>query len=99
MVTAGIVVSTIRLERLSSIIEALTVLLEPSSVAELRSPNKKRQTLSGYFNDHGQLAEAAAGLSGTAPGAYVTLNPVCVDFISLEVRTEKARPIRRAMNL
>jgi hypothetical protein len=68
--------------RLCSITGALAVLLEPNSVVELRSPNTNRQTVSGYFNDHKQLAQAAAGLSGTVPGVYVTPNPVRTDLLA-----------------
>jgi hypothetical protein len=72
----------IDVDRLCSITGALAVLLERNSVVELRSPNTNRQTVSGYFNDHKQLAQAAAGLSGTVPGVYVTLNPVRTDLLA-----------------
>jgi multisubunit Na+/H+ antiporter MnhG subunit len=32
--------------------------------------------MSGYFSDHQKLAENATRYSGTAQGAYITLNPV-----------------------
>jgi hypothetical protein len=82
VMTAGTAVSTANVDRLRSISEALAVILEPNSVAELRAPNTKQQTLSGYFNDHGQLAQAAADLSGRVPGVYVTLNPVRADLLA-----------------
>ena len=67
---------------LKPISEALGVLLEPNSVAELRAPNARGRTSSGYFNDHSLLTKAAAGLSGKAPGVYVTLNPVRPDLLA-----------------
>ena len=69
------------INRLSSINEALAVLLQPNSVAELRAPNAQGRTLSGYFDDNRLLAKAAAAVSGKAPGVYVTLNPVCADLL------------------
>jgi len=71
--------------RLSSISEALAVLLDPKSVVELRAPNAQGHTLSGYFNDHSLLAKAAFGLNGKAPGVYVTLNPVRADLLARAV--------------
>ncbi len=57
--------------------KALDVVLEPGSVAELRVPNTgNTKTVSGYFDDYDELAEAAAEWSGRAPGVYITLNPV-----------------------
>ena len=51
-------------DRLSSISEALAVLLEPNSVVELRAPNAQGRTLSGYFNDRSLFAKAACAISG-----------------------------------
>src|SRR5271157_5003836 len=79
---------------LRSISEALGVLLQPNSVAELRVPNAHGHTLSGYFDDHSLLATAAADISGKAPGVYVTLNPVRVDLLARAVN----RVIRFAKN-
>ena len=64
---------------------ALGVLLQPKSVTELRAPNVQGKTLSGYFNAHNPLAKVASGLSGKAPGIYVTLNPVRPDLLSRAV--------------
>jgi hypothetical protein len=59
-----------------SIHDAATVLFESGQVVELRCPNTRKGTLSGYFDDLGQLAETAEELSGKVNGVYVTLNPV-----------------------
>jgi Protein of unknown function (DUF3987) len=65
----------------SAILEALTLLMEPGGVVELRAldvstPTYRRpHTVSGYFDDRAKLAEAAASLRG-AKGIYITLNPV-----------------------
>jgi len=56
--------------------DALDILLEPGSVAELRILTSTRGVVSGYFDDLAKLAEAAARWDGKAPGVYVTLNPV-----------------------
>jgi hypothetical protein len=58
---------------------AINLLFGPESVVELRAMGvKKAGTVSGYFDgDHRkELIQAAAMLSGKAPGVYVTLNPV-----------------------
>ena len=77
-----------------SISEAMSILLEPDSIVELRAPGTQGHTLSGYFDDHSLLAKAAAGLSGKAPGVYVTLNPVRTDLLARAVN----RVIRFAKN-
>ena len=46
--------------------DALNVLLEPGSTAELRVPKTFDGTVSGYFDDFAELAAAAAVLDGTA---------------------------------
>jgi len=51
-------------------------LFEPGQIVELRCPNYKRGTASGYFSDMLLLWNAAKELSGKVPGVYVTLNPV-----------------------
>jgi hypothetical protein len=81
-------------DRLSSISEALAVLLEPNSVVELRAPNAQGRTLSGYFNDRSLFAKAACAISGKAPGVYVTLNPVRAALLARAVN----RVIRVAKN-
>jgi hypothetical protein len=58
------------------VIRALRILAAPGEVYELRVPESRRGTISGYFDDLEALAAAAARLSGTAPGIYATLNPV-----------------------
>ena len=68
-----------------SISDAISILLEPDSVAELRAPNAQGHTLSGYFDDYSLLAKEAAELSGQAPGVYVTLNPVRTDLLARAV--------------
>ena len=55
---------------------AIDLLLAPGQVCELRIPNTRRATVSGYFDDSGKLAQAAANWSGKAPAVYLTLNPV-----------------------
>jgi hypothetical protein len=62
----------------SQIMTALRVLFRPGQVVELRVPNHPRgnATTAGYFDRHDMLAEWANGLSGKAPGVYVTLNEI-----------------------
>jgi hypothetical protein len=58
--------------------QALSILTErgvPPGIVELRKPGP-RGTQAGFFNNLDALAEEAARLDGTAPGLYVTLNPV-----------------------
>jgi hypothetical protein len=66
-------------ERAEIIFNALTVLLEPGSVAEIRIMDPydhKGWTDSGYFNDFEKMASRAAQKSGHAPTVFFTLNPV-----------------------
>jgi hypothetical protein len=58
------------------IIRALRVFVEPGSVVELRVPHSRQGTMSGCFNDLDALATAAVRLNGTAPGIFLTMNPV-----------------------
>lgn len=58
------------------------VLLKPGAVHELRIPNTRRGTVSGYYDDLSRLAEDAAQWSGRAPGVYVTLNPANPDLLA-----------------
>ena len=53
----------------------ITVLYSPGAVVELRA-FKDRTTASGYFDDHGKLAEQAARLEEQGFAVYATLNPV-----------------------
>ena len=62
--------------RVAAISKALKVLFDEDAVLELRVLKTSRGTVSGYFSDRTLLAEEAASLSGSAPGVYVTLNPV-----------------------
>ena len=55
--------------RVAEIREALALFLEAGSVAELRIPNTRRGTVSGYFDDFDKLARAAAQWSGQAPAS------------------------------
>jgi len=61
---------------------ALSLILEPGQVAELRVLNTRRGTVSGYFDDFEKLALAAATWSGKVPGVYLTLNPVNADLLA-----------------
>lgn len=61
---------------------ALAVLVEPGSVVELRALHTRQNTTSGYFNDLDAAAEAAARLSGSCDGVYVTLNPVRSELLA-----------------
>jgi hypothetical protein len=64
---------------LQSINSALELLLEPGSTAELRILNTECGTVSGYYRQPKKLAEAAYQWD-SAPGIYVTLNPVNPDL-------------------
>jgi hypothetical protein len=55
---------------------ALELLTRPGQVYEIRIPKSRDGTVSGYFNDHHSALKAIAGLSGSGPGVYMTLNPV-----------------------
>jgi hypothetical protein len=56
---------------------SLFVLLESArSVTELRIPRADGGPLSGLFSNFVDLAQAASEVNGTAPGIYVTLNPL-----------------------
>lgn len=62
---------------LATIEQTAALLMAPGDVAELRIPHAgKAGTVSGYFDDPGKLAQAAARYSGRAPAVYMTLNPV-----------------------
>ena len=66
-------------------LDAARLMLEPGSVAELRTPNTNKGTVSGYFDDFDKLAAGAAEWDGKAPGVYVTLNPVNPDLLARAV--------------
>lgn len=59
----------------SEIRRAIEILFEAGNVVELRA-FKDRRTISGYFDDHEDLAEQAERLEGRGFAVYVTLNPV-----------------------
>jgi len=63
---------------------AVQLIVEPGRVVELRSPNTRRATISGCFDNPARLVEAAAELSGQAGvgGVYTTLNPVRPDLLA-----------------
>jgi hypothetical protein len=61
---------------LSEIKRALSILVKPDDVVELRALYTKQATVSGYFIDHEKMAKAGAALSGGASGIYFTINPV-----------------------
>jgi hypothetical protein len=66
----------------AQIARALAVIAIPGSVYELRVLKTARGNLAGYFDDPAELIRAAAGLSGKAPGVYITLNPVNPDLLA-----------------
>jgi hypothetical protein len=56
---------------------ALSLLVEPGSVVELRIPERgRRGIVSGYYDDLDALAKRADFLSGTVTSVCITLNPV-----------------------
>lgn len=55
---------------------AISLLLAPGQVCELRVLNTRKGTVSGYFSDVDKSAQAATNWSGKAPAIYLTLNPV-----------------------
>lgn len=63
-------------ERVKTIRRTLAMLIEDGSIAELRVPEASDGPQSGLFDDMDKMAEAAAEVSGKAPGVYFTLNPV-----------------------
>jgi hypothetical protein len=76
------------------IVRTLGVLVDPGSVVELRVPNTRQGTVSGYFTDLDALATEAARRSGTAPGVYLTANPV--DARLLARATNRVKPYATA---
>jgi hypothetical protein len=59
------------------ILRTCRLLMASGEVHEVRVLNAGRAgTVSGYFDDHEALADAALGYDGRAPGVYITLNPV-----------------------
>lgn len=80
---------------LTVIKQALTALVAPGDVVELRvfdarRPNGGRAgTVSGYFSDLEKMSQAAARWSGQAVGAYLTLNPTLPDLLARSANREK----------
>lgn len=61
---------------------ALSHILEPGNITELRVPHTKRGVISGYFDDSDLLIQEAARLSGIAAGVYFTINPVNPELLA-----------------
>ena len=61
---------------------SIDLLLEPGQVTELRALDvttadyRRPHTVSGYFDSPEALVRSAAGLSTSAKGLYIVLNPV-----------------------
>src|SRR3954467_559163 len=76
---------------------ALTLLLEPGQVTELRAlgvstPEYRRpHTVSGYFDDPDALARTATNLAHLAQGVYLVLHPVTPALLARAVN--RARPM------
>lgn len=75
--------------RALEIYNALTVLLLPGQVAELRMPKTHKRTVSGYFDDLEKMAARAADWSGKCPAIYLTLNPVDPQLLARAVNQVK----------
>lgn len=58
----------------------VALLLEPGATTELRVPESKQRTMSGYFDDPGKLVDAAMRLSGQGPAVYFVPNPIKPDL-------------------
>src|SRR4051794_1902902 len=73
-------------DRLSKVYQALSVLIEPGSVVELRVLETGRSgTVSGYYSDLNRLARDVVRWNGKAPAIYVTLNPVNESLLARSV--------------
>jgi hypothetical protein len=59
---------------IEEVLRGLEPFMLPGPVYELRSPNTRRGTLSGYFDDPSKLARAASGIAGSE--VFITVNPV-----------------------
>src|SRR4029453_18645189 len=71
------------------IARTVAALFRPGDVVELRVPGSAKGTISGYFDDFDALGAEAVRLSGTAPGIYVTMNPVNPVLLARAVNTVK----------
>ena len=79
--------------QLELIQQGISALFNPHDLVELRVPKARggKGTISGYFNDHGKLAEAIADLSGRHDGVYVTLNPCSSALLARSANRVKTR--------
>ncbi|MBI2843048.1 MAG: hypothetical protein HYX78_06570 [Armatimonadetes bacterium] len=81
-----------------TIYEALTAIVEPGQVVELRAldytrpGSRYKNTASGYFNDLAKMAEQAARLSPHCTGVYFTPNPVNPALLARAENRVKERP-------
>jgi hypothetical protein len=83
---------------LEEIKKALSILVEPGSVRELRILNTQYEgTVSGYFSDMDKLAEEALKYSGKVPAVYITLNPVIPDLLA-RANNRVLKKVRRTSN-
>ena len=64
------------------IMKSLSMLKRDGDVIELRILKTAKGTVSGYFNDYQELADAAVEYDGKIPAIYFTLNPVKPDLLS-----------------
>lgn len=65
----------------TEIARALSLLMQPADVHELRALDTSKATQSGYFTDREKMAAAAAMLSGRGQ-VYVSLNPTIADLLA-----------------
>ena len=72
----------------------LSSLIEPGSVTELRIPNGRAGTASGYFDDMDAMAKCAMEWSGKAPGVYFMLNPINPDLLTRSPNRITERAVR-----
>ncbi len=78
----------------AAILRAITILAEPGQVVELRAlevtmGRRWPHTQAGYFSDCDALAKAAAEISRSALGVYITLNPVNPALLARAANTLK----------
>ena len=80
-----------------SVLEALGLLVEPGTVAELRAIGADGRISSGFFDDLAQMATAAEVLdaSGEFSGIYVTLNPVNPALLARRANRVQSRLSRK----
>ena len=80
-----------------SVLEALGLLVEPGTVAELRAIGSDGRISSGFFDDLAQMATAAEVLdaSGEFSGIYVTLNPVNPALLARRANRVQSRLSRK----